>query len=74
MAEQFEFEGKMMTVAQVREHVPALSAEAIRNHLRKGRNTREAMLTYYPKTPKPSKQSQFVIGRSISKARRGSMR
>jgi len=41
----FEFEGEQLTVAQIRERVPALTDASIRNHLQAGRNTRQAMLT-----------------------------
>ena len=62
-AEKFEFEGEQLTVKQIRERVPILGEESIRNHLRAGRNTRTAMLSHVPKRPKPSKRAAaFRVG------------
>lgn len=47
-ARVYEFEGEQLTVAQIRQRVPALSADTIRNHLAAGRNTRQAMLAFDP--------------------------
>lgn len=40
------FDGQELTVAQIRERVPVLSASTIRDHLAKGRNTASAMLSF----------------------------
>lgn len=66
--ERFDFEGQAMTVAEIRVIVPALRHEAIRWHLRHGRNTRDAMLCYYRRQAKPGSKSQLTIGRKIPHA------
>jgi hypothetical protein len=35
-----------MTMAEIREQVPVISEATIRDHLRAGRNTKQAMLSY----------------------------
>lgn len=42
----YEFEGEQLTVAQIKERVPALSHRSITWHLESGRTTRQAMLTF----------------------------
>ena len=42
----YEFEGQMLTIAQIHAIVPAISHSCIRNHLKNGRNTRHAMLNF----------------------------
>lgn len=62
----YEFNGQQMTTTQIREIVPCLSMNTIREHLHAGRNTTDAMLNYFPAKPsaKPPKASQFCIGKS----------
>jgi DNA-binding response OmpR family regulator len=40
------FDGQSLTMSEIRQRVPVLSAPSIRRHLREGRNTSEAMLAY----------------------------
>lgn len=44
----YDFEGQLLTVAQIQRLVPALSASTVRLHLRAGRTSREAMLAFDP--------------------------
>lgn len=44
--QRFEFEGKMLTVAEIRSQLPLFSDATIRFHLRNGRNTKQSMLTF----------------------------
>lgn len=50
-AARHEFEGRQLTVAEIRAIVPAISDTAIRAHIRAGRNTRAAMLNHVPIQP-----------------------
>lgn len=45
-AEIFNFDGEDLTVKQIHARVPALSLQTVRNHLRCGRLTSIAMLTF----------------------------
>jgi hypothetical protein len=60
-AVRYDFEGEQLTAAEVQRRVPALSESAVREHLRAGRNTREAMLTHRPKWAKPSDAVRFPM-------------
>lgn len=42
----YTFDGHPMTLAEIRQRVPVISEATIRDHLRAGRNTRQAMLSY----------------------------
>jgi FAD synthase len=42
----YDFDGRMLTVPEIRERVPAISETAIRRHLKAGRCTKAAMLGY----------------------------
>lgn len=44
-----EFEGEQLTVAEIRERVPVLSADTIRRHLAAGRRTSGDMLSFDPR-------------------------
>lgn len=63
-AKKWEFEGEMLTVKEIHERVPILGEGAIREHLQAGRNTRTAILSYVPRRAKPSRRSQFSIGKN----------
>lgn len=45
-AKKWEFDGELLTVAEIAERVPALNKSTILHHLKAGRNTRHAMLTF----------------------------
>lgn len=60
-AARFEFDGQLLTVAEIRERVPVMSEASIRDHLRAGRNTQTAMTCYVKPKPKPKQTNQFVI-------------
>lgn len=49
-AKRFDFEGELLTVAAIRQRVPAISDSTIRAHLVAGRNTTAAMLTFNPRS------------------------
>lgn len=70
-AARFDFEGELLTVAEIRERVPALSDPTIRKHLEAGRNTRQAMLTYRPQWAKPTDAVRFPAktGMAVSRDR-----
>lgn len=55
----YEFEGELLTIAEIRQRVPAIADPTIRKHLEAGRNTRQAMLTYTPKWAKPTDASRY---------------
>ncbi len=59
----FEFDGQLLTVAEIRERIPAFCDSAIRDHLRAGRNTTTAMLCHVKPKPKPRASSHFVINK-----------
>jgi hypothetical protein len=42
----YDFDGRMLTVPEIRERVPILSERTIRRHLKAGRCTKAAMLGY----------------------------
>jgi hypothetical protein len=42
---RYTFEGELLTMAEIRRLVPALSETSIRGHLAKDRNTRRLMLS-----------------------------
>ena len=67
-AATFEFEGEQLTVAQIRERVPILTDHCIRDHLKAGRNTVQAMLSYCRSHP------SWANGRKASKAARAAGR
>jgi hypothetical protein len=43
------FDGELLTVAEIRDRVPAISKDAIRDHLAAGRNTSTQMLCFNAK-------------------------
>jgi len=43
---RFLFEGREATIAEIRAIVPCLTDSTVRAHLRAGRNTKQAMLTF----------------------------
>lgn len=45
-AQIFSFDGELLTVKQIHARVPALSLQTVRNHLKCGRMTSVAMLTF----------------------------
>lgn len=45
-AQIFLFDGELLTVKQIHSRVPALSLQTVRNHLKCGRMTSVAMLTF----------------------------
>ena len=63
------FNGEQMTVAQIRAIVPCLRSDTILNHLKAGRNTKDAMLNYVAPKAKPGPGSQFCIGKTPGYAR-----
>lgn len=67
----YEFNGQQMTTPEIQKLVPCLTMNTIREHLKAGRNTTDAMLNYFPAKPsaKPSNASQFSIGKSPGFAR-----
>lgn len=42
----YTFDGQLMTLAEIRQRVPVISEATIRDHLRAGRNTKQAMLSF----------------------------
>jgi len=44
----YEFEGKMMTIAEIHAIVPAISKYCVRDYLNKGMKTKKEMLIYRP--------------------------
>ena len=40
------FDGEQLTVREIAQRVPAMSLDAVRKHLRAGRNTRQAVLAF----------------------------
>lgn len=42
----YTFDGQPMTLAEIRQRVPVISEATIRDHLRAGRNTKQAMLGF----------------------------
>lgn len=46
VAARFEFEGEQLTVAEIKAIVPVISRAVIYQHLRRGLNTRQKMLTF----------------------------
>lgn len=54
----FDFEGEMLTIAQIRQRVQIVSDASLRAHLAAGRNTASAILSHVPKRPKPSTQNR----------------
>lgn len=60
-AARHDFEGQRLTVAEIRARVPALSEDCIRDHLRAGRCTVDAMLSYRRTQPKPTSRQQMRI-------------
>lgn len=57
----YPFNGEMMTMGQIRAIVPVICMHSIRQHIREGRVTAEAMLAYKqpPPKPRPSSYIQF---------------
>lgn len=55
------FDGEELTVTEIMARVPALGEHAIRDHLRAGRNTSTAMLSYCRPKLKPGPRQQFRI-------------
>jgi hypothetical protein len=49
---KYEFEGEMLTVAEIQKRVPRLTDPAIRKHLAAGRNTQQAILNHNGKPAK----------------------
>lgn len=48
-AKRFDCDGEQLTVAEIRQRVPALSDSTVRAHLAAGRNTTAAILAFDPK-------------------------
>lgn len=46
---QYKFEGRLLTLSEIKKHVPRLSVSAIKAHIEAGRNTKIAMLMFDPK-------------------------
>ncbi|HKY46181.1 MAG TPA: hypothetical protein VJM50_24025 [Pyrinomonadaceae bacterium] len=67
VAAKFDFEGELLTVRQICERVPALTDAGIRSHLKAGRNTTQAMLTY------DSSHVRRANGKKAAKRARGRM-
>lgn len=57
-----EFEGEMLTVAQIAERVPRVSQSSIRAHLKAGRKTRFEMLAD-PRAQRRATRQQRKFGR-----------
>lgn len=60
-AQQFEFEGEMLTIAQIRQRVPILNDASLRAHIAAGRNTTQAILTHVPRKPKPNPRARTCM-------------
>lgn len=61
-AQRFDFDGESLTVAEIMRRVPVLCEKSVREHLRAGRNTSQAMLSYRrPPQRKPGPTQQFRI-------------
>jgi hypothetical protein len=56
-----DFEGELLTIAEIRNRVPVISEQSIREHLAAGRNSRQAMLCYRPRHAKPGAASAITI-------------
>lgn len=74
MVARYEFDGEQLTVAEIRERVPALSASSIRSHLAAGRNTRTAMLSFNPSTARAAAGRRARRGRNWNESRFGGPR
>lgn len=62
---KYEFQGEMMTIAEVQKIVPRLSHTAIAKHLRAGRNTKDAILNHRPALAARKggwRETQFNLG------------
>lgn len=44
--QRYSFDGEYLTVREIHQRVPALSIQTVRNHLRSGRTTTVAMLSF----------------------------
>ena len=65
----YTFNGQQLTSAQIHALVPAFCISTLLDHIRKGRDTTEAILCHVPKRPKPAKASQFMITSSRGNTR-----
>lgn len=62
-AKLYHFNGQMMPMAKILQSVPALKRQSVRDHIKAGRVTSEAMLCHKQKLTKPSNRQQFSFGR-----------
>jgi hypothetical protein len=68
--QRFDFEGNQLTVREIGAIVTCVSDTAIRNHLKAGRNTREAMTRYdhRPKQLAGSKKGKLTTQQRMWRA------
>jgi hypothetical protein len=59
------FDGESLTVAEIHRIIPRISESAIRRHLRAGRCTREAMMSFDPH------EATRLGGKKTAKSQRG---
>ena len=68
-----EFEGQLLTVKEIQQLVPVLTKDTVNNYLKKGMNTKQAMLCYNPRAVQAKAAIKATLIRKLKSTKENHM-